>query len=44
MATIDTLSQKYPKFKTMSKFKSMAAEFGKENPKVGYYCLFRIAE
>lgn len=44
MATVETLAAKYPKFKDISKFKQLATELGKENPKISYYCLFRIAE
>ena len=44
MATVDTLAAKYPKYKDISKFRQLATELGKENPKISYYCLFRIAE
>ena len=44
MATVEALAAKYPKFKDISKFKQLATELGKENPKISYYCLFRIAE
>ena len=44
MATIDALSAKYPKYKTMGKFKVMAQTYARESPLVSYYCMLRVAD
>ena len=44
MASVNTIAQKYPKYKIIAKFKEMVSMYSQQAPLVSYYCLLRIAD